>query len=506
LEGSAPVSPSLDGSEDRMYDPLTPSLMPGYSSSSPGSPLLLSRNTSYLGSQSLAEDWETPLDKLTFFDIFDNLTLPSRLEKWQASISKQREKFKQQRIEAKNKAVAEWRKRVPTSEEQLAKYRSRMKKSVDELGKTWSKTVTISAKEKVSFISAVLNVFISGYLIGAVPQHFYMWFTAQLLYFMPIRLITYHKRGYHYFLADLCYFVNALALLSIWAFPRSKRLFIGTYCLAYGNNAVAIVMWRNSLVFHSLDKVTSLFIHVMPPVTLHCLVHLTSPHIQRDRFPAIYNIKYSQPGDPGHYSLWAMLGFASVFYGVWQIGYHFLISVRKREKIAAGRPTSFTWLRRSYSRTWIGKFVLGLPNPLQEPAFMLIQYGYALLTLLPCPIWFWYRWCSATFLVVVFTWSIWNGANYYMDVFGNRFQKELELMKKDVAKWQNSPANMSMLSPPAIPVDGQVEDGSKGHNKRESIDKIPMLDEHKISESARSTGAQIMDDASTNGSVSERKG
>lgn len=26
-----------------------------------------------------------------------------------------------------------------------------------------------------------------------------------------------------------------------------------------------------------------------------------------------------------------------------------------------------------------------------------------------------------------------------VDVFGNRFQKELEQLKKDVAKWQNSP-------------------------------------------------------------------
>ena len=74
---------------------------------------------------------------------------------------------------------------------------------------------------------------------------------------MPLRWYNYHKIGYHYFLADLCYFVNFLLVLSIWFFPQSKRLFISTYCLAFGNNAVAIAMWRNSLVFHSLDKVTS---------------------------------------------------------------------------------------------------------------------------------------------------------------------------------------------------------------------------------------------------------
>ena len=183
------IAASVDSNDDRMEGPLTPSLTPGYASSSPGSPVLLSRNSSYLGSQSLQEDWDTPLDKLTFFDIFDNLAVPSKLEKLQQSIQDQRQRFKERRErlqqEARTRAVTEWRKRVPTSEEQLAKYRSRVKRSVDDLNKRWSDTVTISAKEKVSFISAVLNVFISGYLIGAVPQHFYYWFTAQLLVSRP---------------------------------------------------------------------------------------------------------------------------------------------------------------------------------------------------------------------------------------------------------------------------------------------------------------------------------
>jgi len=505
--GGIPPSKSKPASVNQPHDDLKvpDSLASDYASSSSGSPTL-SRNSSYIGSQSLQEDWEIPLDKLTFFDIFDNLALPSKLDRWQASLAGQREKVmkQQERLRlsgnnAKDRAVAEWRKRVPSSDEQLKKYRSRVKKSVDELNKRWNDTVTISAREKISFISAVLNVFISGYLMGAVPEYFYWWFTVQLAYFMPIRVITYRRKGYHYFLADLCYFVNFLCLLSIWVFPRSKRLFISTYCLAYGNNAVAIAMWRNSLVFHSLDKVTSLFIHVMPPVTLHCIVHLTSPEFLRHRFPAAYNIKYSPPGSPEHYSLFAMLLWATVPYAVWQLSYHFFITVRRRDKIAAGRPTSFTWLRRSYAKTWLGKFVLSLPEPLQEPAFMMIQYCYALLTTTPCPLWFWYRWASAAFLLFVFSWSIWNGANYYMDIFGKRFQKELEQMKLDVAKWQNSPG--ARLTPPQGPAEPEGRDGEKARENRRSIDKIPLLDEGNKSD-VRATGAEL---PNGNGSVSERK-
>ncbi|KAL8842668.1 MAG: hypothetical protein Q9170_000443 [Blastenia crenularia] len=457
-------------------------------SSSPPSPGFLSRNPSFVDSTAYQEDWENfpPLDRLTVFDLLDNIALPQRLERWQNrlqaqtdKVRKQREKIRLSGLNAKDRVVEEWRRRLPPPDEQLDKYRKRMRDSVDRLGAQWSNTKVVSAREKLSFIAGVLNIFISGYLIGAHPDLFFYWFTVQLCYFMPIRYYTYHQRGYHYFLADLCYFVNLLMLLTVWVAPQSKRLFISTYCLAYGNNAVAIAMWRNSMVFHSLDKVTSLFIHIMPPVTLHCLVHLTSAAFQKERFPAIYAIKFSSPDSKEHYSLRAMMFWATVPYAVWQLAYHFLITVRRREKIAAGRPTSFTWLRKSYAKTWIGRTVLSLPNALQEPAFMLVQYGYALITMVPCPLWFWYRWFSAGFLLAVFSWSIYNGATYYIDVFGTRFQKELEQLKKEVSRWQTSPDAMNtsenaLPTPHSSEMRDAVVDG--GPKRSSSVDRIPMLE------------------------------
>ena len=112
----------------------------------------------------------------------------------------------------------------------------------------------ITLREKISFICGVMNIFISGFLIGGYAEYFHLWYTAQLLYFMPIRFFTYQRRGYHYFLADLCYFSNLLLALSLWVFPSSKRLFMASYCLAFGNNAVAIIMWRNYARFPQLRQ------------------------------------------------------------------------------------------------------------------------------------------------------------------------------------------------------------------------------------------------------------
>lgn len=222
----------------------------------------------------------------------------------------------------------------------------------------------------------------------------------------------------------------------------------------------------------------SLFIHIMPPVTLHCIVHLTPVEMLKERFPAVYVIKFSQPGDPEHYSLGAMIVWATVPYLFWQLMYHFMITVRRADKIAAGRPTSFTWLRKSYAKAWIGKFVLSLPNALQEPAFMLIQYTFALSTMIPCPIWFWSRWASGIYMSALFIWSIHNGATYYIDVFGKRFQKELEQLKKDVVRWQSSPDFAT--SPLVLPDSYTPKSGALGApallEKRGSIDRIPLLD------------------------------
>lgn len=253
---SAPDTDYLSAVDAQRYgDMASQPSSPGYG--------LLSRTTSNGSVSEPDDDSFPPLDRLTMFDILENLALPQRMERLQQSLAAQKDKVRRQQqklrnssITAKDKMVEEWRRRVPTPDEQLDKYKKRMRDNVDRMGKKWNDAKAVTLREKISFITGVLNIFISGYLIGAYPEYFHIWYTAQLVYFMPLRYYKYHQIGYHYFLADLCYFVNLLMLLTIWFFPNSKRLFISTYCLAMGNNAVAIAMWRNSLVFHSLDKVT----------------------------------------------------------------------------------------------------------------------------------------------------------------------------------------------------------------------------------------------------------
>ena len=44
------------------------------------------------------------------------------------------------------------------------------------------------------------------------------------------------------------------------------NLFKVMFSFSNGPVLLAIILWRNSMVFHSVDKMTSLFIHSFPPL------------------------------------------------------------------------------------------------------------------------------------------------------------------------------------------------------------------------------------------------
>ena len=98
-------------------------------------------------------------------------------------------------------------------------------------------------------------------------RYIHIAYTLQSAFLLPIRAYYYKKRLWHYFLFDLCYYCNILNFVYLWILPSSPALFLACYCLSHGSLASAVITWRNSLVFHDSDKVTSLFIHIYPPLT-----------------------------------------------------------------------------------------------------------------------------------------------------------------------------------------------------------------------------------------------
>ena len=171
---------SAQGSLSGLNTPGTPS--------TPGMSRTNSSTDMFGNFESFGHESFPPVDRLTVFDILENLALPQRLEKMQNTLHDNAEKLRRQRQRlasrarsGKNNIVEEWRKRVHVApEEQLDKYRRRMRRSVERMSKRWNDAKTVTLAEKISFVTAVLNIFISAYLIGAWPEYFHYWYTAQL--------------------------------------------------------------------------------------------------------------------------------------------------------------------------------------------------------------------------------------------------------------------------------------------------------------------------------------
>jgi hypothetical protein len=217
---------------------------------------------------------------------------------------------------------------------------------------------------------------------------------------------------------------------------------VACFAFTFGTLSWAVVTWRNSLVLHSIDKFTSSYIHIAPTVVMFVITHKLDFSYKLERFPGAAKL-----------TSWHFLNgilSTSLYYLIWQSLYHYFITIRKAEKIKQGRATSFEWLRKSFANAWLGKFVNSLPDPFPVVAFTFIQYGYQLLTMSICPIWFYYRNLATFFISFIFLIATFNGATYYVDYYGRRLEKEVARLQKEIAELQfNSASNSPILEPVA---------------------------------------------------------
>lgn len=377
--------------------------------------------------------YSIPFERLTVLDFLDSLSTGTSITKdlvkrkgdeLKTFAKKQKTKYEYLAKKHKSKYEADMDKLTSTVSRRIAKLENRL-----------TSTEFISTGEKLTFSLGVLNIFYVGYIIGAHPEWFHTVYSAELMFLMPIRLYTFYRKQYQYFLADLCYFVNILNLIYIWLFPESGPLFISCYAFSFGTLSWAVITWRNSLVLHSIDKTTSAFIHILPASVFHVMTHILDSEYKKKRFPGAHEV--------AHWDTIRGLGYASLAYLVWQSLYHYFITLKRQEKIKAGRATSFEYLRKSYGKTPIGKFVNNLPEPFPVVAFTFIQYSYQLATMLLCPIWYSSKILSSLFVTFIFFWASYNGATYYIDIFGKRFQKELLKLQAEVAEWKEDTVNVN---------------------------------------------------------------
>ncbi|GMK55113.1 hypothetical protein CspeluHIS016_0201690 [Cutaneotrichosporon spelunceum] len=392
----------------------------------------LSRTSSSLsgiarnGAERVGENWAEGLVLLdvieTFFD--------SRLDLWERQLKRSSRKIRQRAAELvskglrTDKAVAEegdesgLTRRRPKQEaerveRELSRFKINVADRVNRLSASWASDSVVRTRDKFSFVLGVCTLAGTCLLWGLRPTWFPSVYTVQAVIYLTWRVYTYKKKHFHYFLFDLCYFVNILDMIWLWFFPSSTVLFICCYCLTMGPLASAIITWRNSLVFHSIDKVTSLFIHIF-----------RYPNAG-ERYPGILHVD--------DYNWTQRIALSAVPYCLWQLTYWKFISVDRHEKIVSGkRENSFHYLLNDKHNP-IGRALRGIKAEHREGWFILGQLIYSIIFMIPASTLFLHN-ETATYicLCVLFLVSTWNGACFYVEVFGRKFARELEQLRKEM--------------------------------------------------------------------------
>lgn len=126
--------------------------------------------------------------------------------------------------------------------------------------------------DKLTFIFGVLLTAASAFVLGRYPNdYYYLWHNLVVNLLILYRIRYYLKIKLHYYLIDFCYFANVLITIFHYYRPSDERLFMMNFVHASGPLAVATGAFKNSLVFHSVDHLTSLAIHVIPMVSVWSL-------------------------------------------------------------------------------------------------------------------------------------------------------------------------------------------------------------------------------------------
>ncbi len=323
-----------------------------------------------------------------------------------------------------NKLRSKWRKVVTGNESKRVR---------DHIRETEEQPRFIKLFDKVAFTLGVLNICACQFFLLNRPEFFWLWYAVIIPVLIFSRFYHFRCLGWQYFMIDFCYFVLGLTMINIFLVHNSPLFFKVCFIYANGPLTVAILIWRNSFIFHDYDKIVSVYIHLLPSMLYYTLRWHSHNFVFNSN-----NSCFNSNCEP-----LTMFDFvvATLGYFFWQWCYIVKTEVLDKQKLDTHPEllTSLRWMS-SDTKNSLAKTILralrrvGVFGPQEEfnatsaktkGVFVLSQLLITVVAFLPTPLFYWSSACHLLYIVFIFTVTIFNGASFYIEVFSKRYQLKI---------------------------------------------------------------------------------
>ena len=321
----------------------------------------------------------------------------------------------------------------------------------------------------VSFFIGLLNIALTGFILGRFPQHYWLFQFIKSLFLMSANAFIKWKKKTILYMLDLCWMVSIFyiifSLISVLgtfgthtlAITGSRFMWHMIFATANGPTAWSVIVLRNAMVFHNIEKWSSLYIHLSPAlVTWAMRWHADSVH---KAWPEVFGSPLDDEATFGN-----IFGAGVAFYLIHA-------SMYVPWLLCYGRFHGFNLKKDDYDTVY-QSLMKGLPHNLK------VKIGYVeenKTALKPCLIYYTIHmlatfvsfawayicyesvWVHTAFCVAIFTASAWWGSMTYFKMmtmyYQSRFVKYLKGLKEAYAKGDGQDdvyINQEPLIPPNI--------------------------------------------------------
>eukprot|EP00928_Gymnodinium_smaydae_P089272 TRINITY_DN73261_c0_g1_i1.p1 TRINITY_DN73261_c0_g1~~TRINITY_DN73261_c0_g1_i1.p1 ORF type:complete len:423 (-),score=86.22 TRINITY_DN73261_c0_g1_i1:222-1490(-) len=342
----------------------------------------------------------------------------------------------------------------------------RVKRASDLTGKPKARYIQLLKWHERMYMFGVCNMLLTVVIALRLPQFFWVWHVAKTLFLLSWRYVRFKRMNCELYLLDFCYFVSYLTTLGcFWALARhvvfghgvgpwDAELFKIGFTFANGVLAWSVIIFRNSLVFHEVDHLTSVFIHLSPAILFWCMRWGAGfgPALIESRWPDMFdicagtdltrvgmNVSMSitilgqrmvdwSDDCPGAWQsfVWPPALFYLVF---WAIPYYMFLFWCFASRIErTGKETLYAFVVKDPLKS---AFIRRFPQRCWPLAYMfqhfLMVLGFGILTFV-----FWHSFALNTlFLFCMVMVAVYNGSTFMFRNFGLRFADRL-LMEHEV--------------------------------------------------------------------------